>query len=164
MSNLIDKRNENTERILNDVGAQVVAEIRQALADTGTNASGRTSASLRYTVEGGVLEVLGRPAFGTVEHGRKAGRVPRNFVSIIAQWIVDKGLTLDIRPVIRPTSRDAYTRALHRAAGAIAWKIRTEGSKLHRDGGRDDIYTPAVKRAAEAIGQYLNDVAISYLE
>ena len=47
MSNVIDKRNDNIERILNDVGAQVVSEIRQALADTGTNASGRTSASLR---------------------------------------------------------------------------------------------------------------------
>lgn len=164
MSSLIDKRNASNERILNEVGAQMVAEIRQALADTGTNASGRTSASLRYTVEGGVLEVWGRPAFGTVEHGRRAGRVPRDFRAIIAQWIVDKGLPLDIRPVIRPTSRDAYTRALYRAAGAIAYTIRTKGSRLHRDGGRSDIYTPAVKRAAEAIEQYLNDVAISYLE
>ena len=152
------------DRRLKKIGEQCVSEIRDALADTGTNASGRTSASLRYAVEGGVLEVWGRPAFGTVEHGRRAGRVPRNFRAIIAQWIVDKGLTLDIRPVIRPTSRDAYTRALYRAAGAIAWKIRTEGSKLHREGGRSDIYTPAVKRAEEAIKQYLNDVAISYLE
>lgn len=164
MSNVIDKRNENIERILHDVGAQMVSEIRDALADTGTNASGRTSASLRYTVEGGVLEVWGRPAFGTVEHGRRAGRVPRNFRAIIAQWIVDKELTLEIRPVIRPTSRDAYTRALYRAAGAIAWKIRTEGSKLYRDGGRDDIYTPAVQRAKEAVEQYFANVATTILE
>lgn len=164
MSNLIDKRNENTERILNDVGAQVVAEIRQALADSGTNASGRTSASLRYTVEGGVLEVWGRPAFGTVEHGRRAGRVPRNFRAIIAQWIIDKGIPVQPVEVKRVTDRDGHTRALLRMAGAIAWKIRTEGSRLHREGGRSDIYTPAVKRAEEAIKQYLNDVAISYLE
>ena len=152
------------DRRLKKIGEQCVSEIRDALADTGTNASGRTSASLHVVAGDGVVEVWGRPAFGTVEHGRRAGRVPRNFRAIIAQWIVDKGLTLDIRPVIRPTSRDAYTRALHRSAGAIAWKIRTDGSKLYREGGRSDIYTPAVKRAAEAIKQYLNDVAISYLE
>lgn len=152
------------DRQLKKIGEQCVSEIRQALVDTGTNASGRTSASLHVVADDGVVEVWGRPAFGTVEHGRRAGRVPRNFRALIAQWIIDKGIPVQPVEVKRVTDRDGHTRALLRMAGAIAWKIRTEGSRLHREGGRKDIYTPAVKRAEEAIKQYLNDVAISYLE
>ena len=152
------------DRRLKKIGEQCVSEIRDALADTGTNASGRTSASLNVVAGDGVVEVWGRPAFGTVEHGRKAGRVPRNFVAIIAQWIVDKGIPVQPVEVKRVTDRDGHTRALLRMAGAIAWKIRTEGGRLHRDGGRSDIYTPAVKRAKEAVEQYFTNVATTILE
>ena len=149
---------------LGQIGEQCVADIRAALASTGTNASGRTSASLHVVAAGGVLEVWGRPAFGTVEHGRRAGRVPRNFTAIIAQWIVDKGIPVQPTEVKRVTDRDGHTRALLRMAGAIAWRIRTEGSKLHREGGRKDIYTPAVQRAKEAVELHFSSAVTTLLD
>ena len=152
------------DKQLKKIGEQCVSEIRDALADTGTNASGRTSASLHVVAGDGVVEVWGRPAFGTVEHGRRAGRVPRNFRAIIARWITNKGISVQPVEVKRVTDRDGHTRALLRMAGAIAWKIRTEGSRLHREGGRKDIYTPAVQRAKEAVEQYFSNVAVTILD
>lgn len=152
------------DRQLKKIGERCVSDMRQALADTGTNASGRTSASLHVIAGDGVVEVWGRPAFGTVEHGRRAGRVPRNFRAIIAQWIIDKGIPVQPVEVKRVTDRDGHTRALLRMAGAIAWRIRTEGSKLYREGGRKDIYTPAVQRAKEAVEQYFANVAVTILD
>lgn len=102
----------------------------------GQKASGRTISSLRVEIisDGGI--VWGRKSFATLETGRKGGKVPRGFYKIIYDWIIDKGLIFE-----KPKS----------VAYLIARKIEREGSKLYRDGGRDDIYSKEIERTTEII-------------
>lgn len=69
-------------------------------------ASGRTKSSIKVelTENGGIL--WGRFPFGTLETGRRAGRTPHNFISIIRQWIIDKGISVPpIQYIRKPSER-----------------------------------------------------------
>lgn len=102
----------------------------------GQVASGRTIASLKVemTEDGGVL--WGRSAFGTLETGRKGGKVPAGFWKIIRQWLDDKSIQVE-----KPDS----------FAYLVARKIAREGTQLFRNGGRSDIYSPEVKDTVERV-------------
>ena len=125
----------------------------------GQVASGRTRASIRVerTEDGGIL--WGRKAFGVLETGRKPGRVPRNFNAIIRQWIIDKGIHVAPVPYKRnPSERwqPKYTpqeRGMMSLSGAIAYKIRTEGTLMHRKGEKVDIYSTAVLETVDNVGR-----------
>lgn len=128
----------------------------------GQMASGRTAASLNVVMRDNGGTLFGRQAFYTLEHGRGGGRVPGNFVSIIKQWIKDKGITVPSIPYIRQPSerwQPKYTpeeRGLNTLAGAIAHKIKTEGTRLFRDGGRNDIYTPEIEKTTNNINKRIS--------
>ena len=100
-------------------------KIVEQLRATGTTVTGQTADSIEVYIEGNEKEIeaylLGRPAFSTVEKGRAAGGVPSNMVDIIRQWILEKGISV-----------------------AISHTIATKGTKLYREGGRADIYTPFI--------------------
>lgn len=104
--------------------------------NAGQVASGRTISSLKVeiTEDGGVL--WGRSAFGTLETGRKGGKVPAGFWKIIRQWMDDKGIQVE-----KPDS----------FAYLVARKIAKEGTQLFRNGGRSDIYSPEVKDTVERV-------------
>lgn len=106
--------------------------------NSGQVASGRTIASMKVEVteDGGVL--WGRSPFGTLETGRKPGKVPAGFWKIIRQWVDDKGIQVQ-----KPDS----------FAYLVARKIANEGTQLFRNGGRDDIYSPEVKDTVERVSQ-----------
>lgn len=106
--------------------------------NSGQVASGRTIASMKVEVteDGGVL--WGRSPFGTLETGRKPGKVPAGFWKIIRQWMDDKGIQVQ-----KPDS----------FAYLVARKIANEGTQLFRNGGRDDIYSPEVKDTVERVSQ-----------
>lgn len=106
--------------------------------NSGQVASGRTIASMKVEVteDGGVL--WGRSPFGTLETGRKPGKVPAGFWRIIRQWMDDKGIQVQ-----KPDS----------FAFLVARKIANEGTQLFRNGGRDDIYSPEVKDTVERVSQ-----------
>lgn len=106
--------------------------------NSGQVASGRTIASMKVEVteDGGVL--WGRSPFGTLETGRKPGKVPAGFRKIIRQWMDDKGIQVQ-----KPDS----------FAYLVARKIANEGTQLFRNGGRDDIYSPEVKDTVERVSQ-----------
>lgn len=106
--------------------------------NSGQIASGRTIASMKVEVteDGGVL--WGRSPFGTLETGRKPGKVPAGFWKIIRQWMDDKGIQVQ-----KPDS----------FAYLVARKIANEGTQLFRNGGRDDIYSPEVKDTVERVSQ-----------
>lgn len=125
-------------------------DIRDNLASTGTNASGRTSASLKITIDGNTATLWGRPAFGTVETGRRGGRVPKGFRHIIYQWMQDKGVHATI------TGNRSQQSADMSMAYLIARKIQREGSKLYRQGGRSDIYSNVLPTTIERIEETLN--------
>ena len=119
--------------ILNKYGTGIVSEIRQNLSSTGTDATGKTSNSLRYEVinEGtkATLKVLGKPYFMVVETGRKptpSYKPSENFVDSIKEWMKAKG-----------KQGSAY---------AIALTIHKKGSTLWRDGGRKDIVSNVINQ------------------
>lgn len=120
--------------ILNSYGSSTVEKIRQNLASTGTNASNKTSQSLRYTVttEGtkATLKVIGKPYFAVVETGRKPTpdkKPSKEFVRNIKDWL-------------------QFTSGDTRPAYAIAMNINKHGSKLFRKGGRKDIYSNVINQ------------------
>lgn len=132
------------ELLLRDKVMELVASELEALKqriienhrNAGQVASGRTIASLKVemTEDGGVL--WGRSAFGTLETGRKPGKVPAGFWKIIRQWMDDKGIQVE-----KPDS----------FAYLVARKIAREGTQLFRNGGRSDIYSPEVKDTVERV-------------
>lgn len=123
----------------------------------GQMASGRTEASLHaeVTEDGGTL--WGRYAFGVLETGRKAGKVPMNFTAIIKQWMKDK--CIQATPILYKTDRPhKYTpqeRGENSLAYMIARKIKRSGTRLYRQGGRSDIYSQAIEEATRKIGERL---------
>lgn len=134
------------ELLLRDKVMELVSSELEALKqkvienqeNSGLVASGRTIASMKVEVteDGGVL--WGRSPFGTLETGRKPGKVPAGFWKIIRQWMDDKGIQVQ-----KPDS----------FAYLVARKIANEGTQLFRNGGRDDIYSPEVKDTVKRVSQ-----------
>lgn len=134
------------ELLLRDKVMELVSSELEALKqkvienqkNSGQVASGRTIASMKVEVteDGGVL--WGRSPFGTLETGRKPGKVPAGFWKIIRQWMENKGIQVQ-----KPDS----------FAYLVARKIANEGTQLFRNGGRDDIYSPEVKDTVERVSQ-----------
>lgn len=123
----------------------VKANIAKQMEANHRNASGRSVASLTVEVAGNVGTLYGSKSFLAMERGRKGGKVPKGFYGIIRQWIIDKGIA--VSPIPAKTNRAILSpeeRGLRSMAGAIAYKIMKEGTRLHRDGGYNDIYTSAV--------------------
>ena len=81
----------------------------------GQKASGKTVKSLTIREGEDEMELTGRKAFGTLETGRKGGKVPKGFYAIILKWARDKGISVE-----NPKS----------FAFLVARKIAREGTKL----------------------------------
>lgn len=155
------------DNVLKVVGEEIDSLRERIIANheaAGQVASGRTRASIRVerTEDGGIL--WGRKAFGVLETGRKSGRVPRNFNAIIRQWIIDKGIHVAPVPYKRnPSERwqPKYTpqeRGLMSLSGAIAYKIRTEGTLMHRRGEKVDIYSTDVLETVDNVGRKVSSI------
>lgn len=140
---------------------RIAEQIRANHIAAGQRASGKTFASIRPEVKMTETEVegivWGRSPFGTLETGRRAGKIPYNFYSIILQWMEDKGIKAMPIPYIRKPSQrwtPKYTpqeRGNMSLAGAIVHTIKTKGSKLYRQGGRRDIYSNVIPQGVETI-------------
>lgn len=102
----------------------------------GQKASGKTISSLRVDVNDNKGTLFGRQVFGVLETGRKPGKVPKGFYQIIQQWVKDKGIQVE-----NPKS----------FAYLVARKIAREGTELHRQGGRADIYSPEIEKTTQEI-------------
>ena len=122
-------------KILSSYGDSTVKRIQANLASTGTNATGKTSQSIRYEVKQDgqniTLTILGKKYIGVVETGRKATpdytKPSLEFVASIKEWVKAKGI---------PT--DAYY--------AIAKSIHQHGTKLKQKGGRNDIISNVINQ------------------
>ena len=137
----------------------VKTKVEQRMGDYGRNASGRSVGSLTVSVNGAVGTLYGSSSFLVMEKGRAGGKVPMNFVGIIKQWIIDKGLSVTPIPSTRKNAKyTPYERGLNSFAGAVAYSIMKHGTKLHRDNGYNDIFTTAVNEELKA----MNDELILY--
>lgn len=99
--------------------------------------SGKTRDSLQVNVRGLSGVLTGRQAFAALETGsrpwsRPPKRTPKWFADLIGEWIDAKGLDLN--------------------QWAVAHTIIHKGSKLYRDGGRADIYSPEIQTTMDRIG------------
>jgi hypothetical protein len=94
-------------------------EIRQNLSQENINASGNASNSLRSETTKTKYTLYGSEYFKYIDKGRGEGGIPRNFIGILLQWIRNKGLSVG-------------EKEDKRFAGAIAHKIKTEGSSKRR--------------------------------
>lgn len=152
--------------IINEELERAKEIIIQHIWANGQNASGKTVKSLRVEVteEGGTL--YGRNFFGTMETGRRAGKIPYGFTGIIAQWMKDKGI--HGTPIAYKTNiAHKYTpqeRGDMSMASAIAHTIATNGTKLHRDGGRADVYSNVIPETMERLGNRLMQLIHMYIE
>lgn len=155
--------------------ADCIADIQKGLADTKTNASGKTSAGLFSVVSDYSIEIYSdRRGFANVEAGQNPGKRPRNFREIIKQWIIDKGISIAAMPYSpkykgKKKFGSAKERGLYYAAGAMAWSNKTKGSRLYKSGGRNDVFSPAVEKlvnrvadaAAQDLGKQIDAIFIS---
>lgn len=135
-------------RHLEHLKATIIARI----AENNRNVTGRTAASLTISVSGNSGSLTGSGSFLAIERGRGGGKVPYNFVGIIREWIVNKGISY--KPIPAKRKNVKYTpmeRGLNSFAGAVAYKIMKEGSRMHRDNLYNDIYTSAVNEELEAL-------------
>ena len=107
------------------------------MGKAGQIVTGKTRDSMQVEVRGNMGVLTGRRAFATLETGsapwsRKPKRVPKFFADIIGEWIDAKGLDLN--------------------KWAVAHTIIHKGSKLYREGGRADIYSPELQKTIDRIG------------
>lgn len=141
------------QEILDEELEKARVAIIHNIRESGQWASGRTGTSMRVETTDDTGTLYGRKAFGTLETGRKGGRVPRLFNAIIYQWMMDKGihgrpLPYKIQGNHKYSPQERGDRAM---AGAIAYTIRKKGTRLYREGGRDDVYTPVVRATIRRI-------------
>ena len=148
----------NTQKLVLEKLEQIAQQIRVNMDKAGVNASGRTRASIKVEEIPNGGRIVTRQFFRGLEEGRPAGNVPANFTSIIRQWIIDKGLTPTPIPykTNRPHKYTEEERSLNTMASAIAWKIKREGYKPWRDGGRvppptTDIYSETIQKEVSNI-------------
>lgn len=152
--------------IINEELERAKLIIIQHIWQNGQNASGRTVDSLHVVMnpEGGTL--FGRNFFGTMETGRRAGKIPYNFSGIILQWMRDKGI--HGTPIAYKTNRAHKYIPQERGdlsmASAIAHTIAAKGTKLHRLGGRADVYSNVIPETMERLGNRLMQLIHMYIE
>ena len=156
-------------QVLTEELGTLKARIINNIRTTGQWASGKTAASMAVMVSGSIGELVGRRAFGTLETGRRGTRadpalkVPRNFHNIIYDWMMAKGVHADPMPykTSRPHKYTEQERGDRTMAYFIAKTIRTIGTRLYRDGGRDDVYSRAIPVTIERINSRLSGIYVA---
>lgn len=133
---------------LNELRLQIIKNMRAADAV----ASGQTIRSLHVRQSDFSAKLMSeqKMPFGTLETGRRGGAVPRDFPTIIYQWMQTRGIhSEDVKPYKGTKYASAQERADWSMASAIATRIRKSGTKLFRQGGRNNIYSTAIPKTIE---------------
>ena len=128
---------EEIRRILKEELESLRLRIASNMSSADKVVTGKTRDSMEVQVTGLSGVLTGRQAFATLETGsrpwsRPPKRTPKWFADLIGEWIDAKGLDLN--------------------QWAVAHSIIHRGSKLYREGGRSDIYSPEIEAAMDAIG------------
>lgn len=145
---------ELTKESLENVRQRIIAN----MGAKKRNASMRSvkSLSVRMTEVGGTL--YGLSSFLAMEKGRKGGKVPRNFQDIIASWIVAKGISLYSNA---PSGRQPTVK---RVSYLIARSIQQKGSRMHRNGQFQDIFSKASKDEVTKLSDKIMLLAASNID
>lgn len=127
------------QRIINNMG------------NAGQIVSGKTRDSLKVEqVAPNEIRLVARPFFSALETGSQpwSGRTGErmsaaDFRSVIAEWATRKG-------IVPPDM------GVENFAFVVARKIMADGSKLYRQGGRKDIFTPEIERVQDEINESIS--------
>ena len=112
------------------------------------NASGKAVKSLRVQQDGDGATLYGAEYFKYMEQGRKGGRVPKDFASVIYTWSLAKGINVTPMPYRRGKGKySPEERARWQFARCVAHRIQAEGTRLYRTHEKQDIYTTALIKA-----------------
>lgn len=136
-------------------------EIILNIENEGIKASGKTQKSLKVIeYDKGVRLVGGggdAAPIGTLQYGRKPGKVPLNFIEIIVKWIEAKGIDYETIPYKRqPSERwqpkylSGDERGKYKRAYFIKKKIKKYGT-LRFVNNNLNIYTPVQKEVKDKI-------------
>lgn len=121
-------------------------DIIQRMADSGEYVSGDTASGFEVATENNSHGWIGGYSYvGVLEGGRKSGKVPVYFKEIIKRWILAKGLQYQ------------DPKDLERMAASMAWVIHKEGTKLHRNGYKIDIFDTPVTNMMERLSKRISN-------
>jgi hypothetical protein len=118
---------------------EAVGQIKSNIESVGANVTGRTRDSFKTFEQGNIIGIQAAKHWATLETGRKEGKVPAGFKGIIREWMDNKGLF----------QSESESRK-NSIAYLIARKIANEGSKLHRTGGRTNVFSNVINDALVA--------------
>lgn len=128
---------------INNQAIHLVNNIRVNLGSTGSNATGKTSQSLRFELkqEGSKykMQLFGRPFFMTVQTGRRPTpdkKPSREMISNLTEWMDARGMDSS-------------------KVWGVATKIQQLGTRLWFEGGREDVVDPAVDEFINGVAQDL---------
>lgn len=132
---------------------RVVGRIRTELHNQNVNASGNLSRSVEGVVGDDSIQILADNYFLYAEKGRNSGKIPRNFIDIINQWIDDKGLQVP----------SGY-RNQRQFAAAIAFKIKKYGSHKWRNPvDRTDVVGGALSAELPELNNIIQNRIVAYV-
>lgn len=146
---------------ITDILDAAIYQIRSNLDAKGINASGRTAAGFRVVETDTKVQLIyttdtGGAPLSTLESGRRSGKVPEGFTTIIEQWARDKGLTF------------GSDKELRSFAGAVAYskiKPRGYGRPSSSDYGSVDntVYSETIFDTAVELNNKLPEIIVSYI-
>lgn len=152
---------ENVTDIITRTLERVKTKIQERIIAQGRSASGKSASSLTVEVNGFRGAIYGSSSLLSMERGRGPGKVPFGFFDIIKEWIKAKDISVTPIPSKRASTISPEERGLRSLAGAIAYTIMKKGTKLHRNGGYNDIYDTALAEELEVLG---NEVTFGLAE
>lgn len=125
--------------ILEKAREDIVAQMRK----NGQYVTGKTASGIKcYGVQTAthINAYMEAPiSLLTLETGRRAGKIPYGFQSILFKWSIDKHMQFKT-----VTARKSF-------AWYTARKIASEGSWIYRQGFRVDVYTSILRKATHDI-------------
>lgn len=139
----------DNKKILTEFFNAVKVAIIQEQQSQGRVASGKSIDSYEIEATNDKATLFGADYTGTLETGRKAGRVPFGFTQIILKWIEDKSLFNGVK--------ESQKKSI---AYLIARKIQKEGTLLHRQGGHSGILANALNQ--ERLNTFTNQLLDSF--
>ena len=156
----------DAQQIVQDALLALKARIIANMDAYGATASGGTAKHLKVDTDndGGKLVSVGRMPFGVLETGRKRGKVPYDLQHTIIQWAKDKGIQIAPIPYKsnRPHKYSPAQRGELAFGNAVKWCIARGsrqyplgGTRLHRSGGRDVIYSREIPKTIDDVKKRL---------
>lgn len=124
----------------------LISDVKTRHSQAGQKVTGKTINSLQKDIiESGHHVLYGNQYIGVLEHGRRPGKVPYNFIQILREWANAKGITFE------------NEKQAQRWLNYNLWSIKTFGTKMYRTKQTLDIFTTPIEQFKNRLSQELSD-------